>query len=144
MALGAIAMATSICITNGLDDLYPPFNARPRTYIMQWFRQEDSNEVRLYMSKINEIPKSGADSIYGLWRNESGKTLHLRWDKRYVLQDSTTRIGGVYHTSGHSKRLRFLPDFGDHQTFDYKVNMGHLTLTNKDTSMSYQRIRTFP
>jgi hypothetical protein len=133
----------SIVNTNGLDDENSPFKIIPKPLQMQWVRIEEGQEVRVYLSRINEIPLGEADSLYGLWELNDSSTLFLRWDKEYRWITPHGRTRGIYHTSGHGNRLRLINDFGVKEEYEYATKGDSLFLKHDSALFRFKRIRQF-
>ena len=134
----------TIITTNGLEDTNGPFKIIPHQQTMQWVRMEDNQEVRVYLSRTNEIPLSEADSLYGLWKLNDSTSLFLRWDKEYRWITPNGRSRGIYHTSGHGHRLRLIDNFGVTTYYRYTTEGDSLILKQDSSSLRFKRIRQFP
>lgn len=87
--------------TNGVQDEFnDPFKVNFSHDNMIWQRKEGEFDVTVTLEKINKLPTSPANELYGLWKfdtiTEEGKEvsetlnsnqkamLFLRWDNTYV------------------------------------------------------------
>lgn len=140
----------------GTKDVNPAFKIQFKGKDMLWEREEEGMPVKVYLSPINELPKSTADQITGMWKVKSEgmeyNFLHIRWDRRYnQLGGQIDRQGGYWHIHGHMPRLTFLPfsEEQDAESWEAKASYEQLTLTglsdsNKGKVLIFERINYYP
>lgn len=154
----------SIENTNGLTDQSEPFKVSFDANKMIWKRNEEGKNVVVTLGKTNELPKTYGDQLLGLWKLEKSKGkgmffdesvenneyLFLRWDKRFLINSSKGRIGGVYNVHGHKPEIEFIP-YKDkikrsYWKIEYSKNQISLKLLNSDSLVvkSFTRINEFP
>lgn len=147
--------------TNGIEDLFPPFEVTFLNDSMIWERVEEGMNVKVVLARINQLPQTQGDKAFGLWKSKSNSTekelfnavstnssLFLRWDKRFVLQSDSGRVSGIYNTHAHKPEIEFIP-YGNMPRSFWKIDVQPtlLTLTklNSDSvvQLEFERTRKF-
>lgn len=153
---------------NGLVDEFGPFTVEFTNTGMNWLREEKGMIVTVTLEKIEEMPKSTADKVVGLWNLESilksGDTISttdnpeikqnifIRWDRIYMKRTSKgKRFTGYWHIHGHKAEITFLPHSKDKNAESWLVEVSGSKLkligisdSNKSIEMTYNRLHQFP
>lgn len=155
---------------NGLKDEFGAFTLEVTGAEMEWVRNEDGAEVVVSLKRIEELPKSTADGIVGLWslssilENDEDITnefdpdrrhyLFIRWDRIYRERTSENeRVTGYWHINGHRPDVTLLShETGrDAETWrvrlaasDSELRMIGISETNRGIERNYQRLTEFP
>lgn len=105
---------------NGIEHPYGGFSVSLAQDHMTWFRMEDGQEVTVFLTQIEALPKGTADQAKGLWKNTTPvkdqtqlnetslqeiETLFLRWDRVFVGQTKKDRITGYWVMHGHRPEI---------------------------------------
>ncbi len=156
--------------TNGIIDNYGPFTVSFEEGTMFWKRMEDGMEVTVTLGSIQEMPKSNADKLSGLWDLQSaadaGKDitgeydpdnkyyLFIRWDRIYIERTSNgERASGYWHINAHRPEITLMSHSGDKKseswTVDINPNNRLLTFkgisdSNNTLELTFARIHQFP
>jgi len=150
---------------NGVvDEFNDPFKVNFSNKNMIWKRKEGDFDVTITLEKINEIPTSEANKLYGLWKLdtifENGKEisdslnpskkamLFLRWDNTYELRNYPRgELYGIFKTHAHRHQIDMvsyskIPKF---QFYEFKFDGNNLLLnsTNSDKQLNLYRIHQF-
>ena len=150
--------------TNGLLDTGDPFLISLKNNKMIWKRKEENQVVKVYLSKIDVLPTSPGNKLFGLWKLQSqtnegkdisekenpnnNQTLYLSWDN--VFREHNLLSGkrtGVYKIHGHKPELQMV-SYGGNSNFtfwNFNIQDSSLTLTSRDKKevKKYQRIYKF-
>lgn len=107
--------------TNGYIDEGEPFKVSFEGDKMFWERTEEGENVKVVLAKAKELPQSYGDEILGVWTltkmqeagvdktNVENHFLYMRWDKKFVTQDSTgNKFMGIYNVDGHRPEVEFI------------------------------------
>ena len=147
--------------TNGLEDNAAPFQVKLENSTMTWSREEEGENVNVFLERIDKIPTSEGNKLMGLWKLKkvnlnnhseeinSTKTLYISWDNRYILQSETDKKEyGIYKIHGHKPELQMV-NYGDNPEFkfyNFSISNNELTLIKSDTKekLIYSRIHQFP
>jgi len=146
---------------NGLKDSYEPFDFTMKDDTMYWSRTEEGQEVKVTLARADQLPETYGDQLLGLWHLEEAKGkgmyaqqpgdyIFLRWDKLFIIGTSQGRVRGVYHVNGHKPELELIPysDELDRNfwSVEYGENSITLNLLNTDSTVmrKYVRIHQFP
>ena len=147
--------------TNGLEDNAAPFYVILKNLKMNWSREEEGENVKVFLERIDKIPTSEGNKLMGLWKLKkvnlnnhseeinSTKTLYISWDNRYILQNDTDKKEyGIYKIHGHKPELQMVA-YGDNTEFNFynfSISNNELTLIKSDTKekLIYSRIHQFP
>lgn len=150
--------------TNGIEDRYEPFQVHFKDQRMIWNRTEDNHPIEVILERIEKLPTSEANKLYGLWRfdsifengneitemqNPSKKgILFLRWDGTYELRNYPEgERYGIFKTHAHRPQLDMVSYSKDpeYQFYEFQVenNTLFLTATNKDKQIKLTRIHQF-
>lgn len=154
---------------NGLTDPYGPFSVQFEGEKMKWIRNEEGQKVTVTFSPINEIPKSPADKVQGLWDlvsarvNEKDITqeydpegqhyIFIKWDRNYLQRTSKgEREGGYWNMNAHKPEITFISYTDSNEKHSWKVQFnegGDMLLTgiddeNQGQKLTYKRRTAFP
>ena len=149
---------------NGIIDSAEPFTIEVKENTMTWKRNEEGQEVIVYLKRINELPQSEGNKLIGLWKltkavdngnditvmvNPNGKSMmNLRWDNMYVQYNMPKgKQFGVYKIHGHKPEIQ-LVNYGNESKFsfwNFIIDGKKLTLTSTDQKsvMEFERIHQF-
>jgi hypothetical protein len=151
--------------TNGLIDPYGGFKVSFDNGNMIWHRDEDGLRVVVTWSSIENLPRTPADLIVGMWEIDaeptvtqptgSAETKHLlfiRWDRIYVDWDKALeKRYGYWFINAHRPELTFISMTGSALPDAWRVDVDEVTLTltgiseaNKDALLSFRRIHHLP
>lgn len=155
----------SVKNTNGLLDEAAPFKVEIQINKMTWSREEEGENVQVFLEKTDKLPTSNGNKLIGLWKidsiiindknvdseiNPSNKAaLHLRWDNTYVFHNLPEgKKYGVYKIHGHKPELQMV-DYGDNSKFNfYKFSLDNNNLelisTSGNKKITLTRIHQFP
>ena len=152
---------------NEPSDCYGSFMVTRDGRKMTWNRNEDGDEVKVYLETAETLPESTADKVKGLWdlfeARRSGAEItnqmdpdgnyyiFIRWDRVFVRQLRTKeRVQGYWFMNGHRPELKFIS--GDNneirETWTVSFENETLMLTGlsenvKDLVMRFSRKATF-
>ena len=154
----------SVTNANGLLDEFGPFKVRFNKGKMIWNRFEEGHPVEVHLERIQNIPTSNANKLYGLWKIDSiiegeknitddlnpdkNAMLFLRWDNTYELRNYPKgKKYGIFKTHAHREQLDMVsyskvPEF---QFFKYEIINNNLILssTSNDKEIRLTRIHQF-
>lgn len=154
----------SVTNTNGLIDDAEPFKVKFENGKMIWNRVEEDQLVEVVLERIEKLPTSEANKLYGLWKFDSvvedGKDisdtlnssknamLFLRWDNTYELRNYPKgEKYGVFKTHGHRLQIDMVsyskkPEF---QFYNFQLKEDKLVLksTNRNKEIKLTRIHQF-
>ena len=150
---------------NGVvDDFNDPFKVDFSDKNMIWKRKEGDFDVTITLEKINKIPTSEANKLYGLWKFESifenGKEisvslnpskkamLFLRWDNTYELRNYPVgELYGIFKTHAHRLQIDMVSysKIPKYQFYEFKLEGNNLLLnsTISDKQIKLTRINQF-
>ena len=151
--------------TNGVQDEFnDPFKVNFSHDNMIWQRKEGEFDVTVTLEKIDNLPTSPANELYGLWKfetiTEEGKEvsetlnsnqkamLFLRWDNTYVLYNYPEgEKYGMFKTHGHRTQIDMVsyskvPEFKFY-SFQLRNDQLELTSTNSNAKITLSRIHQF-
>ena len=150
--------------TNGINDEYEPFSIEIEKDKMIWTREEEGQEVSVFLKRIDEIPASEGNKLIGLWKltkvledgnditvvaNPDGKSmLHLRWGNVYVQHNMPKgRQYGIYKIHDHKPEIQ-LVNYGESSRFsfwNFSIDDQKLKLISRDqkSEMEFERIHQF-
>ncbi|PWN07890.1 hypothetical protein [Rhodohalobacter mucosus] len=154
---------------NGLTDPFGPFKVAVEGSRMTWIRVEEGREVVISLIKTDELPKSIADRIQGLWglkmaveedvditntMDPNGRYfIFIRWDRIYIEQMADgKRASGYWHMNGHHPELTLLPHSGDQPALSWRAVMRDdktlelegLSDSNRKQIITFERLSSFP
>ena len=150
--------------SNGLDNSYGPFEVSFIDDKMVWEREEDGFDVKVTLSKADELPQTYGDNLLGLWKLVESSApnqyfpnnvseldyIFFRWDRRFVVGRGGERVHGVYHVNGHKPEVDLIPYSDDLKRIFWAIEYGEgtikLTELNSDsaTVLEFKKIRQFP
>jgi len=147
--------------TNGMADEYGGFIVQFAEEKMIWQREEEGQEVKVTLAKIDQIPQSPANHLFGVWQlktdqesNENGAFSHLmiRWDQIIVMRTSAgLREYGMYKTHGHKPEVQIIyyEDPLRSSIWVYSLEGTDLLTLNYEKDgepiqLVYERVHTFP
>lgn len=154
--------------TNGIKDEFGPFTVELKNNTMTWLREEEGMIVTVLLEKTDQMPKSTADRIVGLWDlfdiTKDGKStiaiqdpnnkrfIHIRWDRLYRERTAQgKRSTGYWHMHGHKPEVTLLSHNGKKVPETWKVSVSSDELkmlgvsdSNRTIEITYRRIHQFP
>lgn len=151
----------SVTNTNGIIDTAAPFKIILDKNKMTWSREEEGQNVKVFLEKIDKTPTSEGNKLMGLWELneviiegeseeiESNKTLYIAWDNRYIKQfEPDKKEYGIYKIHGHKPEIQMV-NYGDKPAFKYykfSLKSDDLVLKSADDKeeMKFFRIHQFP
>jgi hypothetical protein len=115
--------ALQIINVNGFKDEFGPFKVQIGDKNMIWTRNEEGQEVTVYLKRIEQIPTAPANQLFGTWGLSEQDTtsasekkqayLFFRWDQIFRQGDSDGHFQlGVYKTHGHRNEVELF-HYGD-------------------------------
>jgi len=127
-------------------DSFGQFKIQLTDTTMTWEREEEGEQVVVYIRRSHGIPVAPADLLTGLWKPEKdGKeSLFIPWDRIYVTRDlEGNKLTCYWHINGHRPEVTFLPhDKGAHEQWKVEVDTKKLTMIGlSDSNMN--QIKTF-
>ena len=146
----------SIINLNGINDNADPFSVDLELSKMTWSREEEGQNVQVFLHRIDKIPTSDGNKLMGLWKLneinsekiESTKTLYIAWDNTYIKQSASGKKEyGIYKIHGHKPELQMV-NYGKNPKFTFYrflITKKSLTLENTegDEVLVYSRIYQF-
>ncbi|MDT7832092.1 hypothetical protein RQM59_06850 [Flavobacteriaceae bacterium S356] len=151
--------------TNGISDGFEPFQVSLEGEKMIWKRKEEKDTVHVFLKKIEKLPTSKGNDLFGLWKlvgyAENGvdatskinvperAMIHFRWDNVYVQHNMPAgKRSGVYKIHGHKPEIQMI-NYGDGNSFDFWKfeivdDMLIMTSTDKTTEIKFKRSHQFP
>ncbi|MEL7220534.1 MAG: hypothetical protein AAGJ93_04395 [Bacteroidota bacterium] len=147
--------------TNGMEDEYGGFTVKFAAEKMIWQRQEEGQEVKVTLAKIDQIPESPANHLFGVWQlttdeesneNEAYSHLMIRWDQIIVMRKPDgIRAYGMYKPHGHKPEVQVIhyEDPLRSSIWIYNLEGSNLLTLNyeedgESIQLEYKRVRTFP
>ncbi len=145
-----------------------PFNIRVDANKMTWDRIEFDENVTVQLERINEIPKSPADEVQGLWeyvkvtKRENDLTNEYDPDSKRLMFIKTDRafqdemgpdglIRGYWHMHMHRPNLTLIYDDGSEKKEIWEVSfVGSGMIWSgksdnvKEFKINFKRLREFP
>lgn len=145
--------------SNGLADNYEPFSIVLKEDNMIWSREEEGQNVQVFLKRIVKIPASDGNKLMGLWKLENIKptkdeiqpklkTIYISWDNRFIKQFvSGKKEYGIYKIHGHKPELQMV-NYGEKPEFEfYNFTMDGNKLILKSTDnkkeFNFSRIHQF-
>lgn len=150
--------------TNGIIDNFEPFKISLEGEKMSWEREEEGNNVQVFLKRIKELPASEGNKLMGLWvlkeffENGVDKTtsinvperamIHFRWDNVYVQHNMPQgKRTGVYKIHGHKPEIQMIT-YGKENNFDFwkfEISDDLLTMISTDntTKIVFKRSHQF-
>ncbi|WP_375585261.1 hypothetical protein [Cyclobacterium xiamenense] len=134
---------------------------------MRWQRAEEGMQVEVSLVPIEELPRSPADYLKGIWElveitenetsilgdfdPENTHKLFIRWDRIYLnFTPEGNRWTGYWHIHGHKPEVTLLPhqENGTVESWRVTVNEKELRMTgisdsNQTIKRHYVRRNTF-
>ena len=164
--LNAETQELTIINTNGLTDPDGPFKISLDGHMMTWKRNEQGQDIEVFLERSDILPTTYGDELLGLWQLEeavgngpyfmqsdgqsTGSSIHFRWDKRFAIRSENGQINGVYNVHGHKPEVELIP-YGselnrDFWKIDFNENSITLNLLNVDSTITrqFKRIHEFP
>lgn len=151
--------------SNGVSDSFEPFQVSLEGEKMVWKRKEEKDTVQVFLKKIEELPTSKGNDLFGLWKlvgyAENGvdaiskinvperAMIHFRWDNVYVQHNMPRdKRTGVYKIHGHKPEIQMI-NYGEGNSFDFwkfEISNDTLTMTSTDntTEIIFKRSHQFP
>jgi hypothetical protein len=153
---------------NGLVDKYGAFKVTLNSSQMSWERKEDGDQLVVRLKRIEELPKSPADRLVGVWdlkeMTREGKSekstfdpqdnyyIFIRWDRIYVERaEDGGKSYGYWHINGHRPELTMISMKDEKSREAWAVEVDDKTLkligiseTNKGCQMGFGRINHIP
>ncbi|WP_397446819.1 hypothetical protein [Polaribacter sp. R77954] len=154
----------SVTNTNGIIDIAEPFKVELSQNKMTWKRKEDGMNVTVFLERINKLPTSEANKLFGLWKFDSvlenGKVvsaelnpdnnamLFLRWDNTYELRNYPKgEQYGFFKTHGHRLQIDMVSYSSEPklQFYTFRLQGDKLVLksTNSNKEIRLTRIHQF-
>lgn len=155
----------SIENSNGISDSFEPFQVSVEGEKMVWKRKEEKDTVRVFLKKIQELPTSKGNYLFGLWKlishaekgmNVISKSdmpesamIHFRWDNVYVQHNMPRdKRMGVYKIHGHKPEIQMI-NYGEGNSFEFwkfEISNDTLTMISTDntTEIIFKRSHQFP
>jgi hypothetical protein len=154
--------------TNGIRDMFGNFSVSFKQGKMLWQRDEDGENVKVTLNRIQKMPKSTADMMVGLWdvteitEDETSimesfdpKNRHylfIRWDRVYVERTPNgEKSSGYWHINGHNPEITLISHNNDKEqerwivtVSDTEMYLIGLSDSNKNREITYTRINEFP
>lgn len=151
--------------TKGLHDVYGAFAIAFDIDNMIWKRQEDGLSVVVTWQPINNLPRTPADLIVGMWEvvpekvnssqvdiSDVKKSMFIRWDRIYVAWNtSNEKRYGYWFMNAHRPELAFIDMAGNTASEKWRVQISGDTLTleglsddNKGSFIQYRRVDRLP
>lgn len=156
----------TIINTNGLNDPYDPFKVTmENNNTMTWKRNEEGQDIQIFLERSNTLPTTYGDELLGLWQLEetfgngpyfesdslsTNSSIFFRWDRRFVLNSEKGRISGVYNVHGHKPEVELIPYGSELNRNFWKIDFGDNSITlhllNSDSTVTrqFKRIHEFP
>lgn len=150
--------------SNGITDTFQPFTIVLKDSTMTWKRKEVGQQIEVSLKRINTLPVSGGNKLFGLWKltksidkgndikaivNPSNKSmLHLRWDNMYVQHNIPSgKQFGIYKIHAHKPEIQ-LVNYGNESKFsfwNFSIDNEKLILNSTDnkSTMEFERIYKF-
>ncbi len=152
----------------GLVDPFGPFKISQSNGKMTWEREEEGMNVVVTLSRIDELPKSPADWLVGMWGLQVAEKkgtdnldiidpdrqiyFFIRWDRMVIQRNAKgERKTGYWHIHGHKPEVTFLPHDDQLPAETWRVEAGSESLvmtgiseTNRDQVLKFGRLRDFP
>jgi hypothetical protein len=153
---------------NGLVDKYGAFKVMFEGSQMSWERMEDGDQVLVRLKRIEELPKSPADRLVGVWdlkeMTRGGKSekstfdpednyyIFIRWDRIYVERAKDGgKSFGYWHINGHRPELTLISQMDEKPREIWNVEVDDKTLklngiseSNKALQMVFEKINHIP
>ena len=154
----------SVTNTNGIIDNAEPFTVQFDNKSMIWSRVEEGHPIEVTLERIDKLPTSPANKLYGLWKFDSvleeGKEvldslnptknamLFLRWDNTYELRNYPKgEKYGMFKTHGHRTQIDMVSYSKEpkYQFYEFGLDDNVLTLksTNSNKQIKLTRIHQF-
>ena|SRR5210317_1061092 len=151
----------SIENSNGLKDMNQPFRISLSASDMTWSRSENGREVKIKLRRINRLPETDSDRLFGLWmlKNSTGDGdffdaeaqggVFFRWDKKFVMYTPNGQVHGVYNVHGHKPEVELIP-YGEKERSWWTLEVDDTSLqlkrlnTDSLVTRSFERIYEFP
>jgi len=152
----------TIINTNGLNDSNGPFKINLEGNSMIWKRNEEGQDIEVFLQRSDELPTTYGDNLLGLWQLEKAVgngpyfepdglgVIYFGWDRRFMIPSAKGRINGVYNVHGHKPEVELIP-YGKELNRDFwKIDFGEnsisLSLLNSDSTVTrqFKRIYDFP
>ena len=133
---------------NGIEEGFGAFTIKVDDEKMVWSRMEEGMQVTVTWQRIEELPRTTADKVVGLWRmkrtvepkrnkrlfkGSDVAVFHLRWDRIYTITfRNGERQTGYWHMNGHRPVITLLPhqEGLSAESFYVKVNDESLTISS--------------
>lgn len=149
---------------NGLLDEAASFQIDIKNEKMIWKRNEEGQNVQVFLKRVDEKPASPGNKMMGLWKLETyvdsdtdvtskvnpnnNQTLYLSWDN--VFREHNLIKGrrvGIYKIHGHRPEIQMV-NYGDTPKFSFwrfLLKNDKLVLTSRDNKIvkTYHRIYKF-
>ncbi|QCK16887.1 hypothetical protein [Mangrovivirga cuniculi] len=133
-------------------DPFGPFAVEIKDDEMVWSRMEEDMKVKVYLTRIKDLPRSHADALIGRWKatgeNEESENMFLRWDRVYVKRSDNGNKTGYWIPHAHRAEVGFVShdQSEPHKYYEIKINNDELTLTGvsdevKGDVLTYIRIK---
>ncbi|WP_288955632.1 hypothetical protein [uncultured Polaribacter sp.] len=152
----------SVNNTNGVVDNTEPFLILLEKSKMTWSREEEGQNVQVFLERIDKIPTSEGNKLMGLWKLDSiafdnndedlilqhSQTLFLRWDNTFIKHgEGKPKKYGVYKIHGHKPEIQMV-NYGKNPKFTFyrfSITKERLILENTDGNekLVYERIYQF-
>ena len=133
---------------------------------MTWKRMEENQEITVDLKRIQKIPTSEANKLFGLWKFErilldnrevsdslnleNNAMLYLAWNYNYQLRNyPIDEKYGIFKTHGHRQRMQMVVNYNakykkiEFYDFEFNQDTLHLKSTNKNFELKLTRIRKF-
>lgn len=147
---------------NGYNETYDPFIVRQENKKMIWQKEEEGQELRIFLERANDLPESHIDKIQGLWdfdtaerqgRNvsrefdpEDNVFLWIRWDRRFLYENHPDKMNfGHWFIDPHKNEIRLMTEDSHMERWSFEVSPNRLTLTaDSGETLTFNRITEFP
>ncbi|MEQ9064775.1 MAG: hypothetical protein RIE58_11410 [Vicingaceae bacterium] len=153
----------SINNENGYRDIYDPYEVVFKKKTMEWTRREDDQRVKMFLSKIEEVPMANRDYLLGIWNLKtvlrggedrsreynpaSSAYLHIKWDNRFITdRGKEGRKSGIYRVDGNRDEIElYISDVEcELETWNFQLQGNKLILTSvkKEPEILLEYVRT--
>lgn len=143
---------------NGLKDEFGAFTVLEQDQKnMKWTREEEGEEVQIFLKKITKLPQAPFNTLLGVWKLQSDNKnaisyLFFRWDQIAIhKKENQNKIYGMYKTHGHKNELQIIyyetPLRQEVWTYSFKDNdilLLENTSKEKPVKEVYERIDYIP
>ena len=150
---------------NGVADEYGAFRIKFSEVKMYWQREEEGMAVQVTWERIENLPQAHWDKALGLWELENSEsanerddwpkdvkvTLHMRWDRMYVIEITPGGYGfhGFWVPNPHKSRIEIFNEEENPFVRDWQLSFENdqmiwKSIGQEKIRLTFRRIHDFP